>query len=70
MLLKEIKNIAVEHGVITNGMRTKGEVIHAIQQNEGNQPCYATKADCDNVDCAWHMDCVNYSKRKNNGSKH
>ena len=39
---------------------SKGEIIRAIQEAEGNFPCFGTARDghCDREDCAWKEDCL------------
>jgi hypothetical protein len=39
----------------------KADVIRAIQQAEGNFPCYGTAVEglCDQVRCLWRADCLN-----------
>ena len=58
MTVKEIKEIAVEKGIIPGKMK-KNELIRAIQNAEGNNPCYQTFiSDCDQYDCCWKEDCL------------
>lgn len=39
---------------------SKGEIIRAIQEAEGNFPCFGTARDgfCDREDCMWKEDCL------------
>ena len=39
---------------------SKGEIIRAIQEAEGNFQCFGTARDgcCDRGDCAWREDCI------------
>lgn len=58
MLLRDIKIIAAEKGIDTKRLRTKRDVIHAIQKLEGNQECYGSNESCNNAVCCWHSDCI------------
>ena len=37
-------------------------MIHILQENEGNSPCYSTK-ECTNKVCLWYVDCQKEFKR-------
>lgn len=51
--IKEIKSIAKDRDV---QLPKKADMIHILQEQEGNNPCYATKQ-C-NIDmCLWYKDC-------------
>ncbi len=58
MNMTEIRSIAKENGVNPAKLR-KAELIHAIQVEEHNDPCYATGYvnECDQIDCLWRTDC-------------
>ncbi|RII25450.1 MAG: SAP domain-containing protein [Geobacter sp.] len=58
MTLAEIKKIAVQHGIKVSGMK-KADLVKAIQQLEGNDPCFATgtAAECRQDECLWRADC-------------
>lgn len=58
MNMQEIKSIAKYHNIKTAKLR-KADLIHKIQQAEGNFQCYASAAsgDCDQLDCIWRTDC-------------
>ncbi|MCK4643467.1 Rho termination factor N-terminal domain-containing protein [bacterium] len=65
MNISEIKKIASKHGVkIVRGMK-KGDIIRAIQLEEGNFPCYgqAVEGECSQINCLWRKDCLK-EKRK------
>jgi len=55
MKMWEIRQKAKEMGVQNKGK--KQEVIRNIQTAEGNEPCFATKSDCAQMDCCWREDC-------------
>ncbi|MEW5745375.1 MAG: Rho termination factor N-terminal domain-containing protein [Nitrospirota bacterium] len=58
MKLQEIREIAKERG-IKGGKMKKQELIRAIQQDEGNEPCFATGRieTCEQHGCLWRNDC-------------
>ncbi len=58
MRLEEIKAIARERGIQPGKMK-KADLVRAIQQAEGNEPCYASDraATCGQQDCLWRDDC-------------
>ncbi|NLD92434.1 MAG: SAP domain-containing protein [Fibrobacter sp.] len=56
--ITEIKKKAKAMG-ISNSRLEKEELVHAIQESEGNFPCYKTANDfCDQVECCWREDCL------------
>ncbi|MBN2655979.1 MAG: hypothetical protein JXR86_02890 [Spirochaetales bacterium] len=58
MLVKEIKEIAKSMDIAVGKMK-KDEIIHAIQEKEGNFPCFGTaQGSCDQMDCRWREDCL------------
>jgi hypothetical protein len=59
MKVLEIKKITKQHG-IKSGKLTKIELIRAIQQKEGNFPCFNTNnaRTCGQHKCLWRDDCV------------
>ena len=59
MKIQKVRSIAKEMGVKSARM-SKGEIIRAIQEAEGNFPCFGTALDghCDREDCAWKEDCL------------
>jgi len=57
MTVAEIKVIAKEMGIPVSGKR-KEELIHEIQLQEGNAPCYKSGIeDCGLINCLWIDDC-------------
>jgi hypothetical protein len=65
MKMHEIRNIAKRWGVNVNPRRTKKDMIRDIQIEEGYEPCFATKAVCDQQRCLWYEDCFkDYKKWK------
>lgn len=58
MNLNEIKQLAKDRGIIPGKMR-KVDLIHRLQTQEGNSPCYATNhsLDCGQPNCLWRKDC-------------
>lgn len=58
MRLIEVKKIAEQCG-IKPGKQRKADLIRAIQQHEGNQPCYDTgqAEQCGQPTCCWRDDC-------------
>ena len=57
MLLKDIKVKARELGVKNYSRMKKDELIRAVQETEGNSPCYQNIYDCGESDCLWRPDC-------------
>ena len=58
MNMKQIRKKAAKKGVKAGKMR-KVDLIRAIQNHEGNFPCFLTKNDsCDQADCCWSSDCL------------
>lgn len=58
MKLEAVKQIAKNRGLQVRNMK-KAEIIRAIQQDEGNNPCYNTgsSATCGQENCLWKDDC-------------
>lgn len=58
MKLDDVKKIAEQHG-IKPGKQRKADLIRAIQQREGNPPCYDTgqAEHCGQLTCCWRDDC-------------
>lgn len=58
MNLNEIKQLAKDRGISPGRMR-KAELIHNMQAQEGNSPCYNTHfvSECGQPHCLWRMDC-------------
>jgi len=59
MKIQKVRSIAKEMRVNSARM-SKGEIVRAIQEAEGNFPCFGTVRDgyCDRGDCAWREDCL------------
>jgi hypothetical protein len=57
MKIQRIRSIAKEMGVKSARM-SKGEIIRATQEAEGNFPCFGSARDgyCDREDCMWKED--------------
>lgn len=58
MKLDEIKEIARQHN-LKIGKANKTELVRAIQQAEGNQPCFNNNSVtlCGQHDCIWRAVC-------------
>ena len=54
--MAEIRERAKVMGVKANG--SKADVIRRIQEAEGNEQCFGSKASCDQLECCWHDDCL------------
>jgi hypothetical protein len=57
MILKDIRDKARSLGVKNYSKLSKGNLIRAIQEKEGNSPCYQNIYDCRQDDCLWRPDC-------------
>ena len=58
MKIAEIKQKAKALG-ITSGKMKKAELIHAIQQAEGNNPCFgSSNGQCPYTACCFIQDCL------------
>lgn len=65
--IKEIKRIAQERNVILPPKIKKSDMVHILQEQEGNNPCYA-KNDCSASGCLWFKDCQKeYERFKSRG---
>lgn len=62
--IKEIKNIAADRGVILPKKIKKPEMVHILQIQEGNNPCYAKQLCCNEM-CLWIKDCQKEYKKIN-----
>lgn len=61
MKLNEIKEKAKALGIIPGKMK-KPELIHAIQQTEGNTPCFGrSNGQCLQSECCFMRDCLKIS---------
>ncbi|GAM10782.1 hypothetical protein OR1_03079 [Geobacter sp. OR-1] len=59
MKLDEIKEIAKVHSIKTAKAK-KSELVRAIQNAEGNEPCFdnGKAAQCGQESCLWRKDCA------------
>jgi|UniRef100_A0A7V6A501 hypothetical protein len=57
MVVRDIRAKAREMGVKNYSKMSKTELIHAIQEKEGNTPCYQNIYDCQQLDCLWRAEC-------------
>ena len=57
MTLKDIRVKARELRVKNYSRMRKDDLIRAIQEKEGNAPCYQNINDCGESDCLWRPDC-------------
>lgn len=58
MKMQEIKEKAKALG-LSSGKRKKGDLIRAIQELEGNFPCFGSAIEhCSQEDCCWREDCL------------
>ncbi len=64
MKMSEIHKIAREKGIKSFG-KNKISIIRAIQEKEGNIPCFATDRayECNEINCLWRKDCLNYCEK-------
>lgn len=58
MKMNEILTIAKNRGIPFKFGLSKEKLIHAIQINEGYDPCFRRKAGCDEENCLWMDDCI------------
>lgn len=59
MLINDIRKMAKEKGIKIKRTMKKGDIIRAIQESEGNFPCFGTaKGFCDQMGCIWRDDCL------------
>jgi hypothetical protein len=58
MRLEDVKKIAKERGLQLKNLK-KVDIIRMIQQDEGNNTCYATNSaeHCGQLSCLWRDDC-------------
>jgi Rho termination factor, N-terminal domain len=57
MIVKDIRAKARDLGVKNYSKLAKTDLIHAIQEQEGNATCYQNIYDCWHFDCLWRSDC-------------
>ena len=59
MTKRKILELAARKGLRGVSRLRKAELIRAIQQHEGNYPCFGTaEGFCDRRDCLWREDCI------------
>lgn len=70
MQMSEVKEKAEELGLQAGRMR-KVDLIRAIQNKEGNSPCFQTGIEvCDQFNCCWRSDCLpGPAEKKKEGKK-
>ena len=58
MKIDDVRKIATQHG-IKAGKAKKSDLVRAIQQAEGHQPCFDSdsSAHCGQPACLWREDC-------------
>ena len=56
MKMQEIKEKARQIGVKTTGK--KADIVHRIQEAEGNELCFDTRDECGQMGCCWREDCL------------
>lgn len=58
MTFAKIKHIATEHGIRVVGVK-KADIVRAIQEKEGNTPCFASgrATECGQPHCLWSAAC-------------
>lgn len=59
MKIQDLRTIAKQKGVNSARMN-KGDIIRAIQEAEGNFPCFgsAYTGYCDQSECVWRPECI------------
>ena len=58
MKMTDIKEKAKALGIKPGKMK-KEDLIHAIQEEEGNFPCFGSASGhCSQEDCSWREDCL------------
>jgi hypothetical protein len=59
MTRREILEMAALRGMKGVSRLRKADLIRAMQEHEGNYPCFGTAEDsCDRTDCLWRKDCL------------
>ena len=62
MKMDEVRKRAKKLGLKTGGKK-KVDIIRAIQEAEGNAPCFKTGMDdCAEMDCCWRDECIDQKK--------
>lgn len=70
MKLQEVKSIAKLKGIKSGNLK-KPDIIRTIQGTESNFDCYgtATSGYCEQMNCLWHEDCLQFSTNINERRK-
>lgn len=59
MNMNDVKSMAKDLGITRTVGVKKADLIRAIQEKEGNFPCFATATDfCDQLNCSFREDCL------------
>lgn len=53
--IKDIQSIAKNRSIQLPKKIRKANMIHILQEKEGNSPCYSKK-ECTNKVCLWYID--------------
>ena len=65
MTMPEIRNIAKDMNIQGAARMNKQNLIHAIQEREGNYQCFSVDpAGCGQDGCLWRTDCIKAAKAK------
>lgn len=64
MNVETVRQIARSRGIKVS-KKKKADLIHDMQNAEGNQPCFGTDfvADCGQLQCLWREDCLKLYKK-------
>ena len=64
MNMTDIRKIAQKYGIKTNKLN-KTTLVRKIQISEDNPECFATasSSECNQPDCLWLKDCVQFDKK-------
>lgn len=57
MTLKKIRELARDKGIRNITRFRKESLIRAIQENEGNSPCFRGIQGCGEAGCLWREEC-------------
>jgi len=55
--IKVTQSVVTEESVVVRRHKTKQQLIIAIQNSEGNSPCYKAITGCGQTDCCWFSSC-------------
>ncbi|MEW5914593.1 MAG: Rho termination factor N-terminal domain-containing protein [Thermodesulfobacteriota bacterium] len=53
----EIRKMAQDLNMKNYHFLRKPDLIRAVQEAEGNSPCFERIADCRQIDCLWRSEC-------------